>query len=149
MKNIKKIKILSPSKLSLASKDDFMAKLKPTLGQNQINLVTFVNELNKKTTFLSDQNMVELSVQILRKIDKTFSIEISLPGASLFKHQFAVLGQSGDLPASVLQDMLLIRETFGRHSGQPTEKLSRPQLARILLSNFEALKTKIINGPSS
>lgn len=77
----KKIKFICPAKVQMNSKEDYLSKLKPILGQNQINISTFVNDFNKKSITLNSDLVVRST--ILKNQDKSYDLIINYPPLEL------------------------------------------------------------------
>jgi len=77
----KKIKFICPAKVQMNSKEEYLSKLKPILGQNQINLSTFINDFNKKSIVLNPDLIVRST--ILKNQDKSYDVMINYPPIEL------------------------------------------------------------------
>lgn len=143
----KKIKFTCPAKVQMNSKEDYLTKLKPVLGQNQINISSFINDFNKKSSILNPELIVR-SV-ILKNIDKSYDISINYPPLGLVLNTLKNSNNQNILTLSRYQDIIVSIENFDKKLNpnilNQFSKVERYKIySKIILSSLSNLKYKII-----
>jgi hypothetical protein len=129
------------------SKEDYLTKLKPVLGQNQINISSFINDFNKKSSLLNPELVVR-SI-ILKNIDKSYDISINYPPLELVLNTLKVSNNQNILTLSKYQDLVVSIENFDKKLNpnifNQFSKIERYKIySKIILSSLSNLKYKII-----
>jgi len=129
------------------SKEDYLTKLKPVLGQNQINISSFINDFNKKSLLLNPELVVR-SI-ILKNIDKSYDISINYPPLELVLNTLKVSNNQNILTLSKYQDVVVSIENFDKKLNpnifNQFSKIERYKIySKIILSSLSNLKYKII-----
>lgn len=143
----KKIKFTCPAKVQMNSKEDYLTKLKPVLGQNQINISSFINDFNKKSSLLNPELVVR-SI-ILKNIDKSYDISINYPPLELVLNTLRGSNNQNILTLSKYQDVVVSIENFDKKLNpnifSQFSKIERYKIySKTILSSLSNLKYKII-----
>lgn len=143
----KKIKFTCPAKVQMNSKEDYLTKLKPVLGQNQINISSFINDFNKKSSLLNPELVVR-SI-ILKNIDKSYDISINYPPLELVLNTLRGSNNQNILTLSKYQDVVVSIENFDKKLNpnifNQFSKIERYKIySKTILSSLSNLKYKII-----
>lgn len=131
---VKVIKLRGPSKISSNKNDEFLSKIKPILGQNQINPSLFVTDYNKTTEFLSEG--VELLVQVCKFKDKSFKIIPKKLSSILLAEQ---ISKNSVLSVKLLQDIVKIKCLFDKKI-VTTGSNDVVSVAKMVISNLNGYK---------
>lgn len=106
----KKIKFICPAKVQMNSKEDYLSKLKPILGQNQINISTFINDFNKKSIILNSDLIVRST--ILKNQDKSYDVMINYPPLELILNTLKENSNKKSITINQYQDIIISLENY-------------------------------------
>jgi len=98
------------------------AVLGPLLGQHQINIMSFCNEFNSKSLVLYETG-VNVSVFVLLKKDKTYSLHISNPSLGFFLGQ--IVSQTGNDIVFKLEELYDVIKIISFFLGQEEKSVFR------------------------